>query len=60
MDKTLQETRKMGYQRNEYNFCVMNNDSKGKQCTILWHVNNLNILYVDSDILSSILAEIYA
>ena len=35
LSKSLEE---MGYQRNEYDWCVMKKIVKGKQCTILWHV----------------------
>ena len=31
-----------------------------KQCTILWHVDNLNISYLDSEIVSRVLADIDA
>ena len=31
---------------------------KGKECTILWHDDNLNMLRVDSGIISSVIAEI--
>ena len=60
MGETFQESRKMGFQRNEYDWCVMNKLVKVKQCTIIWHVNDLNILDVDSDIVSSFLADIDA
>ena len=33
---------------------------KGKQCTILWHVDDLNMLHVDSEIVSSVLSDIDA
>ena len=56
--KNLQDPRKMGYQRNEYYWSVTNKIVKGKQCIILWHVDELNVLHVDSDIVSSVLAEI--
>ena len=32
----------------------------GKQCTILWNVEDLNMSHVDSEIVSSILADIDA
>ena len=50
----------MGYQRNKYYWCVMNKIVKGKQCTILWHVDNLNMLHIYSDVFSSPLSEIDA
>ena len=33
---------------------------KGKQCTIPWHVDNPKVSHVDSDIISSFLADIDA
>ena len=48
----------MGFQRNEYEWCVMNKLVKDKQCTILWHVNNLKMLHVDYDIVSIFLADV--
>ena len=50
----------MFYQRNEYDWCAMNKVFKGKQCTILWHVDNINMSHVDSKIVSSVLANIDA
>ena len=54
--KSLEE---MGYHRNEYNWCVMNNIIDNKQCTILWHFDDLKTSYVDPAVVSSVLAEIY-
>ena len=48
----------MGYHRNEYDWYVMNKIVTGKQCTIIWHVNDLKMSHVDSDIVSSVLADI--
>ena len=50
----------MGYQRNEYNWCVMNNIIDKKQRTILWHVDDLNTSHVDPAVVSSILSDIDA
>ena len=48
----------MGYQRNEYDWCVMNKIINDKHCTILWHVDNLKMSHVDPDIFYSVLANI--
>ena len=48
----------MGYQRNEYDWCVMNKNYNDKQCTILWNIDDLKMSHVDPDIVSSILADI--
>ena len=50
----------MGYQRNKYDWCVMNKIDNDKQCTILFHVDDLNMLQVDSNIFSSVLADVEA
>ena len=56
--KTLQNPRKMFYHKNEYNLCVMKKIVKGKQCTILSHVDDIKMLHVDSDIVSIVLSDI--
>ena len=57
LSKSLEE---MGFQRNKYDWCVMNNIIYNKQCTILWNFNDLNTSYVDPDVVSSVLADINA
>ena len=48
----------MGFTVNPYDWCCVNKTVDGKQCTILWHVDDLNISHVDPKIVASILAEI--
>ena len=48
----------MGYQRNEYDWCVTKTNIHDKQCTILWHVDDLDMSHVDPDIVYSVLYEI--
>ena len=55
LSKRLEE---MGYQINEYYWCVMNKIIDNKQCTILWHVDDLKTSHVDPAVVSSILADI--
>ena len=50
----------MGYQRNEYDWCFMNNIIDNKQCTILWHVNDLKTSHVDPVVVTIVLADIDA
>ena len=57
LSKILEE---MGYQRNEYDWCVMKKITDEKQCNILWHVDDLETSHVDPAIISSILAYIDA
>ena len=50
----------MGYQRNEYNWCVMNKIVDDKQCNILCNVDDLKTSHVDPAIISRVLADIDA
>lgn len=38
---------KWGYKINPYDWCVANKMIDGKQCTVVWHVNDLKISHVD-------------
>jgi len=44
-----------GYTVNPYDTCVMNKMVNGKQCTILWHVDDLKISHVDQDVIEEVL-----
>ena len=48
----------MVYQRNEYDWCVLNKITDDKQCTILWNVEDLKTSHVDPAVISSILSDI--
>ena len=52
--------KEMGYQRNEYDWCVMKKIIDNKQCTILWHVDDLKKSRVDPAVVSSVIAYIKA
>ena len=60
LKKTLQEPRKIGHQRNEYDWCGMNKIVRNKQCTVLWHVDHLKMSHAYSDIVSTVLSGIDA
>ena len=45
MNRKLKE---WGFELNTYDTCVSNNTMNGKQFTMLWHVDDLNISHVDS------------
>jgi hypothetical protein len=36
----------MGFEINPYDWCAANKTIDGKQCTILWHVDNIKISHV--------------
>jgi hypothetical protein len=49
---------KMGFVLNPYDQCVANCDSSGKQCTIVWYVNDIKISHVDPVVVSMIIEKI--
>ena len=57
LSKSLEE---MGYQRNEYDWCVMNKIIDNKQCNILWYVYDLEKSHVNPAFVPSVLADIDA
>ena len=50
----------MGYQRNEYDWCVMNKIIDNKKCTILWHVDDLKTSHFEPAVVSIVLSDIDA
>ena len=55
LSETLQES---GFVLNPYNKCVENKDIAGKQCTILWHLDDLKISHVDKIVVEAILKKL--
>jgi hypothetical protein len=49
------ELKKWGFETNPYDFCVANKTIDGKQCTAVWHVDNLKISHVDAKVVTTIL-----
>jgi hypothetical protein len=49
------ELKKWGFEINPYDFCVANKTINGKQCTIVWHVDDLKISHVDPKVVTTIL-----
>ena len=47
-----------GFELNPYDTCVANKVINGKQCTILWHVDDLKISHVDPDVVSDIIKKL--
>ena len=41
---------KHGFERNPYDFCVVNKSVDGKQCTIVWYVDDMKISHVNSSV----------
>ena len=48
------ELKKWGFEINPYDFCVANKTINGKQCTIVWHVDDLKISHVDPKVVTTI------
>jgi hypothetical protein len=44
-----------GFEINPYDFCVANKMIDGKQCTVVWHVDDLKISHVDPKVVTTIL-----
>jgi len=49
-----------GFTANPYDNCVMNKMINGKQCRVLWHVDDLKISHVDKDVNEGVLAHLNA
>ena len=47
-----------GFEANPYDSCVMNKMENGKQCTVLWHVDDLKISHVDPQVNEGVLARL--
>ena len=41
-----------GFVINPYDWCVGNKSIQGSQCTVIWHVDNLKISSVNSDVMA--------
>ena len=55
LSETLQE---WGFLLNPYDKCVANKNIEGKQCTIIWHVDNLKISHANEDVGENILKKL--
>ena len=44
-----------GFKLNEYDKCVANKMINGKQCTIIWHVDDLKISHVEQKVVNDII-----
>jgi len=47
-----------GFKLNEYDKCIANKTINGKQCTILWHVDNLKISHVDPKVVNDVIKKL--
>jgi hypothetical protein len=49
---------KWGFVINPYDFCVANKTINNKQCTTVWHVDDLKTSHVDPDVVTGILEQL--
>jgi len=52
LSNTLKE---WGFKINEYDQCVANKTVNGRQCTVIWHVDDLKISHVDKKVVEDII-----
>jgi len=55
LSETLQE---WGFVLNPYDKCVANKNIERKQCTIIWHVDDLKISHADKNVVENILKKL--
>ena len=48
----------MGFKINAYDLCTANKIIDGKQCTIVWHVDDLKISHVDPNVVTTVLKQL--
>ena len=51
----LDKLTKLGFKVNEYDRCVANKMVNGKQCTIVWYVDDVKVSHVDETVVSDII-----
>ena len=44
-----------GFEINPYNWCMANKTIEGKQCTVVWHVDDLKISHEDPQVVTNII-----
>jgi hypothetical protein len=52
------ELKKWGFTINPYDECVANKMVDGKQCTVLWHVDDLKISHINSKVVDDVVAKL--
>jgi Reverse transcriptase (RNA-dependent DNA polymerase) len=50
--------KELGFEFNPYDKCVVNKMIDGKQCTIIWHVDDLMLTHVQQEVLDHIVSEL--
>jgi hypothetical protein len=52
LSKNLKE---WGFEINPYDWCVANKTINGKQCTVLWHVDDIKVSHEDPEVVTQVL-----
>ena len=47
-----------GFVVNPYDWCIANKEINGKQCTIVWHVDDLKISHADSKVVDEVISSL--
>jgi len=48
----------MGFEINPYDRCVANKLIEGKQCTILWHVNDIKVSHCSARVVTGVVNDL--
>jgi hypothetical protein len=54
-EKLSRKLQEWGFVPNPYDSCVVNKEINGKQCTIVWHVDDLKISHVDLTVVEHVI-----
>ena len=56
--KLLSDTLEWGFKLNEYDKCIANKTINRRQCTIIWHVDDLKIYHVDKNVEEDVISKL--
>ena len=56
--KFIKSIQDWGFELNTYEWCCANKIIDGKQCTIVWNVDDLKISHVDPNVVTAVIADI--
>ena len=48
----------MGFEINPYDLCVANSNIEGKQCTLIWHVDDIKISHMNINVVKDIISKL--
>jgi hypothetical protein len=57
-EKLSNQLQEWGFTINPYDWCVANKTVHGRQCTVLWHVDDLKISHEDPDVVTSLIGHL--